>query len=239
MTRPHRDPASRIAWVAVVAALPFFGPLIYLLFGEVNIGRRRTARMKAVLVGMPKLASVSPGQEENAAAAVPERYRHLFRTGQSISGFNAIGGNSARLMADSNATIDSMVADIDAATDHVHLLFYIWLPDNNGCKMVEALKRAAARGVKCRAMADDLGSRKMIRSQHWIDMRKAGVHVAAALPIGNPLFRPLRGRIDLRNHRKILVIDGRITYCGSQNCADPRVSGQSEICTVGRCRDAV
>jgi len=70
-------------------------------------------------------------------------------------------------------------------------------------------------------MADDLGSRIMIHSEHWKAMRDAGVHVAVALPIGNPLLRPFKGRIDLRNHRKIVVIDGRTTYCGSQNCADP------------------
>lgn len=221
MTRPHREPASRIAWVAVIAALPFVGMLIYILFGETNIGRRRIGRMKQVIQRMPAMAAVSPGDADHARAEVPQRYEHLFRTGQSINGFEVIGGNSAHLMADSNATIDSMVSDMDAATDHVHLLFYIWLPDNNGLKMVEALKRAAGRGVKCRAMADDLGSRTMIRSQHWKAMQQAGVHLARALPIGNPLLRPLRGRIDLRNHRKILVIDGRVTYCGSQNCADP------------------
>jgi cardiolipin synthase len=70
-------------------------------------------------------------------------------------------------------------------------------------------------------MADDLGSRTMIKSEHWQAMQDAGVHVAVVLPIGNPLLRPFRGRIDLRCHRKIVVIDGRITYCGSQNCADP------------------
>ncbi len=70
-------------------------------------------------------------------------------------------------------------------------------------------------------MADGLGSRIMIESPHWKAMQSAGVQVATALPIGNPLLRPLRGRIDLRNHRKILVVDNRITYCGSQNCADP------------------
>jgi cardiolipin synthase len=113
-----------------------------------------------------------------------------------------------------------MVNDIDAARQHVHLLFYIWLADNNGCKVVEALKRAAGRGVRCRAMADSLGSRAMIESAHWQDMQASGVHVAVGLPIGNPLLRPFRGRIDLRNHRKIVVIDDRITYCGSQNCAD-------------------
>jgi cardiolipin synthase len=125
------------------------------------------------------------------------------------------------LLPDSNATIASMVADIDAAQDHVHLTAYIWLPDNNGLKLVEALKRAAARKVICRTMADGLGSRSMIASEHWKAMQEAGVQVATALAIGNPLLRPLRGRIDLRNHRKILVIDNRITYCGSQNCADP------------------
>ena len=124
-------------------------------------------------------------------------------------------------MDDSNATISSMVADIDGAKDFVHLLFYIWLPDNNGCKIVKALKRAVERGVTCRAMVDDMGSRTIIGSEHWASMQKAGVQLARALPIGNPLLRPLKGRIDLRNHRKIVVIDNLITYCGSQNCADP------------------
>ncbi len=87
--------------------------------------------------------------------------------------------------------------------------------------MVEALKRAAARKVACRAIADGLGSRTMISSEHWKAMKEAGVHIATALPIGHPLLRWLRGRIDLRNHRKIVVIDNQITYCGSQNCADP------------------
>jgi cardiolipin synthase len=221
LLRPHREPASRIAWIVVILAVPVLGIVTYILFGEVNIGRRRVARMRDVLAQMPDIPAAAPGDSVNLVANVPERYAHLFRVGSSISGFGPVGGNAARLLADSNTAIDTMVEDIDAAVDHVHLLFYIWLPDGNGCKVVEALKRAAGRGVKCRAMADDLGSRTMIRSAHWKAMRDAGVHVAAALPIGNPLLRPLRGRIDLRNHRKIVVIDGRITYCGSQNCADP------------------
>ena len=221
MLRPNRQPASRIAWIVVIATLPVIGILAYILFGEVNIGRRRVARLRKVIDEMPGIAPVAPGDEKNLEAKIPQRYEQLFRVGQSINGFQPLGGNSALLMKDSNAAIDAMAADIDAALDHVNLTFYIWLPDNNGCKIVEALKRAAARGVTCRAMADDLGSRTMIKSEHWKAMREAGVHVAAALPIGNPLLRPFKGRIDLRNHRKIVVIDGYITYCGSQNCADP------------------
>lgn len=222
LLRPHRDPASRIAWIVVIVALPVLGILAYLLLGEVRIGRRRVERMRAVLARLPKVADATGADAPSLRPQVPDRYAHLFRVGCSISGFEPSGGNSGRLLADSDATIDAIVADIDAARDHVHLLFYIWLPDNNGVRVADALKRAAARGVTCRAMADDLGSRLMIRSDHWRTMRAGGVRLASALPIGNPLLRALAGRIDLRNHRKIVVIDDRITYCGSQNCADPQ-----------------
>ena len=219
--RPHRDPASRIAWVVVIAVVPVLGVLLYLLLGETSIGRHHVARAREVLASMPPPASPSPDDEVRLRPEFPERCAPLFRLGETINGFAPVGGNTARLTADSNAGIDDMVADMDAATDHIHLIFYIWLTDNNGLKVVEALKRAAARGVACRAMADGLGSRDMIRSKTWKEMSEAGVHVAVALPIGNPLFHAFRGRIDLRNHRKIVVIDDRITYCGSQNCADP------------------
>jgi len=219
--RPHREPASRVAWVAVIASLPGIGILIYLLLGETSIGRKRKARTCAVLASLPPAVPPSFEDDPRRHPDYPRRYAPLFRLGESVNGFEPVGGNTAQLLADSKAGIDAMVADMDAAVDHIHVLFYIWLEDNNGLKVVEALKRAAARGVACRAMADGLGSRAMIRSKHWKQMREAGVRVGVALPIGNPLLRVLRGRIDLRNHRKIVVIDDWITYCGSQNCADP------------------
>ncbi|RLA46499.1 MAG: cardiolipin synthase [Gammaproteobacteria bacterium] len=221
LLRPHREPASRIAWVVVIIVLPVLGLLAYLLLGETNIGRRRVAQMREVISRLPDIAASAGWDAPNLQTDVPECHAHLFQISKTVNGFDAIGGNRALLMADSNAAITSMVADIDAARDHVHLMFYIWLPDNNGCKVVDALKRAANRGVTCRAMADGLGSRTIIDSPHWPAMREAGVRLAVALPIGNPLLRPLKGRIDLRNHRKIIVIDNLITYCGSQNCADP------------------
>src|SRR6059058_5173126 len=219
--RPHREPASRVAWIVVMIVLPVIGILIYILFGETSIGRRRVSRLYAVLAVMPDLTKAPGMDSPYLQPKIPETYAHLFRLGYSVNGFEPVGGNCATLLPDSNATIESMVADIDASQDHVHLTFYIWLPDNNGLKVVEALKRAVARKVICRAMVDGLGSHIMIESPHWKAMQAAGVQLATALPIGNPLLRPLRGRIDLRNHRKILVIDNRITYCGSQNCADP------------------
>src|SRR5262245_7493286 len=219
--RPHREPASRIAWIVMIIALPVVGMVLYLFLGETNIGRPRMRRIREVLATIPDVAGARGSDPPALQSQIPERYAHLFRVGHSVNGFEPLGCNRGRLLADSNASIDSLVADIDAARDHVHLIFYIWLPDNNGLKVVEALKRAAARKVACRVMADGLGSRIMIDSEHWKAMRDADVGAAIALPIGNLLLRPLLGRIDLRNHRKIVVIDNWITYCGSQNCADP------------------
>lgn len=215
LLRPHRDPASRIAWILFIMALPYVGALVYLMLGEV--------RPTGVLVDRG-----GPDREQRPAAGaaaesvdIPEHASPGFSIGMSIGGFAPVGGNTGRLLDDSNSTINAMVADIDAAQEHVHLLFYIWLPDNNGRKMVEAMARAAQRGVICRVIVDDLGSRDFIRSEHWSTMKRAGVQLACAQAIGNILVRILKGRVDVRNHRKIVVIDNRITYCGSQNCADP------------------
>lgn len=221
LLRPHRDPASRMAWIVVILALPLMGMLAYLLLGETNIGRKRAAGRQAVIANMPTIDEIPGWSDKHIAPELHERHASLFRVGTSISGFAPVGGNQAQLMADSNVAIDTMVADIDSAADHVHLLFYIWMPDKNGSKMAEALKRAVARGVTCRAMVDDLGSRILIQSDLWKEMEAAGIKLCRVLEVGRPLLQVLQGRIDLRNHRKILVIDNKITYCGSQNCADP------------------
>ncbi|MBR0651251.1 cardiolipin synthase [Roseomonas terrae] len=216
-----RDPMSRAAWVLALLLLPGLGVIAYLLVGEPWLARRLRRRSAAVL---ELLASRTRAGCEAAAAprdAIPERFRAAFRLCEALARCPTAGGNTARLAADSNAAIDAMVAAIDAATDTVHLSFYIWLADTNGLKVVDALCRAAPRGVTCRVIADGIGSRPLVRSAHWRRMRDAGVHLQSALPVARGPLVFLGTRADLRNHRKIVVIDNRITFCGSQNCADP------------------
>ncbi len=221
LLRAHRDPASRLAWIVVILAIPVVGVIAYILLGETNIGRGRVARLKRIMASLPCPEALAGWDAVTPGGETPDRYEPLFNVGRSISGYGPVSGNRAELMADSDAAIERMVADIDAARRHVHLVFYIWLPDANGTRMAEALKRAAARGVTCRAMVDDLGSRDLLKSPLWQEMGEAGIRLARALKVGNPLVRSLVGRVDLRDHRKILVIDNAVTYCGSQNCADP------------------
>lgn len=223
MLRPYREPSSRVAWMLVVASLPLLGILLYFMFGETNIGFKRAEHMRHIQTALFENPHLS-GIRESFSVEIPNRYHPLFRNAQSINGFMPVSGNQSELMRDSEATIEHLVSDINQAQKHVHLLFYIWLTDASGLKVLNALIDAAQRGVVCRVLVDALGSRSLIKSKYWSTLKNAGVHTACALPIGNPLIRMLFGRIDLRNHRKIMVIDNAITYCGSQNCADAAFS---------------
>jgi cardiolipin synthase len=213
--RPNREPASRLAWVIIILVAPLVGALAYLLVGETRLRRRRLGTEIDSRLPRPPWDKASEKTLQKSDHYAP------FAFARTINGLGPTGGNLAALAADSDSAIDAMVADIDAAKTSVHLTTYIWLDDNNGRKMKSALVRAARRGVPVRILADALGSRQFINSSHWTELVDSGADARVALPVGNPLWTALRGRVDLRNHRKSLVIDNQIAWCGSQNLADP------------------
>ncbi|MBS0481210.1 MAG: cardiolipin synthase [Proteobacteria bacterium] len=216
MLRPLREPASRIAWVITILVVPGIGILAYLLLGEARISARRRARFAAIEARLPR-----PDGDPEAARLVGDGpYAAPFARGRSVNGLPPTLYNRARLAADSDAAINEMIADVDAATETVHVCFYIWLADHNGLKFKDALIRAARRGVQVRALADALGSRSFHRSPNWQELLDGGVQARIALPVGGLIWTLIRGRVDLRNHRKVVVVDNRIAWCGSQNCAD-------------------
>jgi cardiolipin synthase A/B len=137
---------------------------------------------------------------------------------RKLGAFEPFAGNALEFLRDYGGSIDRLVEDIDSAKKHVHLLTYIYLQDRTGRKIAEALKRAAKRGVDCRVLLDAVGSRLALE-RLGPELRAAGVEVRSMLPVG--LFRRNAARFDLRNHRKVIVIDGRVGYIGSQNIADP------------------
>ncbi|MDX2412009.1 MAG: cardiolipin synthase [Woeseiaceae bacterium] len=221
LLRDDLTPPGRLAWFVIILVLPYFGSVVYFLFGENSLGRSAIRRHNAVFDEIRVKASSFMANATNTEQLIEPVYRPAFNYIGSIKGFYPTKGNTAELMADGDTTRARLVADIDAATDHVHVLYYIWLTDHTGTDVAEALIRAAGRGVTCRAMADGLGSRALIHSDLWRRMKGAGVQLAVALPFRNAIFTMLTSRIDLRNHRKITVIDSAITYCGSRNSADP------------------
>lgn len=221
LLRDDLSPTARLAWFIVLNVLPYFGIAAYFLFGEIDIDNRAVKFHDEIFAEIEDKAAYFMGQEATVNKAIEAIYRPGFRYAGSINGFHTVEGNKAQLMIDADETKARMIADIDAATDHVHVLYYIWLNDHTGRALGEALIRAVKRGVTCRAMADGLGSRAIIKSQIWQEMKSSGVELAVALSFRNILRTILFSRLDLRNHRKITVIDANITYCGSQNSADP------------------
>src|SRR5262249_43100295 len=125
-----------------------------------------------------------------------------------------LGGNAVELLTDYDGTIARLVQDIDQATDHAHLEFYIFADDRATAPVIAALGRAAGRGVRCRVLADAIGSRPALRPLRPKLMSR-GVAVHEMLPVRLVPWK--KARLDLRNHRKIAVLDGRVGYTGSQN----------------------
>jgi cardiolipin synthase len=215
--RPHREPASRLAWAVIIVVAPIVGLIAYLLLGETRISNARRKKGREIDSRLPR-----PGSGAAKAQALTDStYGAPFALARSMDCLGPTPGNAATLAADSNAAISAMVDDIDRAERNVHLCAYIWLADHNGLRVKDALIRAAKRGTDVRVLADALGSRRFIRSKHWRELSDSGVQVRVALPVGNLLMTVTRGRVDLRNHRKSMIVDNRIAWCGSQNLADP------------------
>ena len=207
-----REPYARTAWLFVLIALPGLGVALYFLFGERWISSNFHSRARQ---SYEDLLPYAPQLAEGI-----ETMGNPFRTFEAASRWPVSTGNTAIVASGSDAAIAMIVADIDAAAQSVHLSVYIWLSDHNGTLMVDAICRAARRGIPCRVVADAMGSRPMIRSPHWRAMSNAGAVLCASLAAPFGMGFLAGHRIDLRNHRKIVVIDGSVTYCGSQNLAD-------------------
>lgn len=207
-----------MAWLALVMFQPFIGGGLYACFGRQLLGRRRVrAAARAIeLVETPqRLAMLAP------AIAPPDSidatHRDLFALASAVSRTRPLAGNMGEI-CDNTQFIERLVEDIDAATHHVHLLTYIYHDDPTGRRVADALVRAAARGVACRVLADGSGSADFFGTLGR-SMRASGVEVRDALP--SRFFRRTLAHIDVRNHRKLAIIDGRTAYTGSQNiCQD-------------------
>ena len=231
----RRPVGVSLAWLFVILVFPFAGAAIYLLIGELRIGRRRTERARelevpyALWIGELSEAFAVDWSAHSEAAAL------LARLAQSATRVPALPGNELELIADWREAFVALIRDIDAATQTCHLEFYIWEPGGDADAVAEALIRASRRGVLCRVLLDAVGSGNFLRSKLASRMRAEGVRLESALAGG--LFHMLVTRFDLRMHRKIVVIDSEIGYTGSMNLVDPRLFKQG--LRIGQWVDAI
>ena len=212
----NRTPAAARTWLLLIFLLHWPGLLLYMLIGRIYLPKRRI-RLQQMASKRIRAARFAMG-DSRGAVACPANVAKIAALAKRLGDFDVVGGNRFEFLSDYAGSLDVLFADIGAAQRHVHLLYYIWADDAVGERFADACIDAAKRGVACRVLMDAVGSKRALR-RLAPRMRAAGVEVTQTLPVD--LFRRGGARIDLRNHRKIAVIDGRIGYTGSQNLATP------------------
>ncbi|MGE6341129.1 cardiolipin synthase [Psychrobacter immobilis] len=222
----QRNIGVSIAWVAVLYTLPVFGFIAYILLGEPMIGRRYRERVDQASILMNDMARREHLIFDKGQDLLPTNYRGVSQIGTRWTGFGVFPNHQMQLLNDPASIFQRLIEDIHAAQRIVLMEFYIVYPKGQVLEVIEALSVAAQRGVECHILADSVGSFSFINSSVHRKLEKAGVYVHQSLPVG--LFKTLFKRSDLRNHRKMVVIDEHIGYIGSFNLVDPRFFKQNK-----------
>ena len=208
------------AWMTIVLAVPYLGALLYLLIGEHRLGERRTRRARGVIEQSGPWRNTLCQRADRESVNIPASYQALDLQARKIIGYPSLPGNRLTLLHDYQSIFRNLINDIKAAHTSCFLEFYIWEAGGLADDLLEAVLDAHGRGVQFRILLDAVGSKNFLKGKPARRLREAGIKVTEALHV-NPL-KMLFQRADIRNHRKIAVIDNRIAYTGSQNLVDPR-----------------
>lgn len=212
-----RRPQTAMAWLILIVFAPFLGLIAFLFFGSARIGHQRHRELTAaneVIARETRILTAEP------PADAPDYVASTVRLNQRLASMPLTADNHVTLLPDYRESIEEMIAAVDVAERHVHVEFYIMALDEMTTPFFDALDRATARGVKVRLLFDHLGTRGIAG---YRDLKKR----LAASDIEWHLMMPLqpwRGRFrrpDLRNHRKLLVVDDTIGFTGSLNLTHP------------------
>ena len=210
-----------LAWMLVILFLPIAGIVLYWLFGSQKLSRKRQrmgARIRDHYLKTYRLTddAVDPHDIETSP-----HFNDLARAVETMTGFAPVSGNKIELIDDDEAIFDAMVRDIESAETSVFAEFYIVDPQGMVLPVLKALEDAALRGVDVKLLADAFGSRPYLKSEWPKRLERAGVDIATSLGVN--VIKMISKRTDMRNHRKILVVDQKIGYIGSCNLTDPKL----------------
>ncbi|EGD60660.1 cardiolipin synthetase [Novosphingobium nitrogenifigens DSM 19370] len=211
---------SALAWIVILIAMPIAGPVLYVLFGDPTLGGRRLHLGQRIRRYYENAYAIA-GADGPGLSTIPPPFDALARSIARDSGFPVLSHNRHTILTDAGTILNSMIRDIDAAQSDCCLEFYIIDPSGRVEAVLEAVLRAAARGVSCKILADDYGSKAFFRSPWPARLKTAGVGVLRSLPVA--LVKSFSKRSDLRNHRKQLICDRTVAYTGSFNLVDPRL----------------
>ena len=239
----QRNTGAAFAWLIILFVFPLFGVGAYLLVGEPRLGMARAKRVEQMNVFYRKFAERHFHDEDlDTRNKMRRRYQGIANVAASVTGLAASNNNAMRLLTQTDEIVDAMLADIQAARQTCALAFYIIEPQGRIQTLLAAVRDAAKRGVECTILADAVGSSAFFGSEWEGSLKDAGVRIVPALPVG--VLKTFFSRSDLRNHRKILIVDNLIAYTGSFNLVDPRYFKQGAgvgewVDVMMRCRGTV
>ncbi|UCG34368.1 MAG: cardiolipin synthase [Phycisphaerales bacterium] len=213
----RRHQSSKLAWLMILVLVPLLGLLFYMLFGRLRPALRMRARREANEVFEERiLAAGERGQGLDPLNSLPPALHAVASITRRTSGAALTEGNSVDILSRGFSKFAALRAAIEQATQYVHMEYYIIRDDNTGRSIRDALIEARSRGVEVRLLIDGAGCFYLPDS--WLrPLREAGARVATFLPIRFPF---LTSRRDFRNHRKLVVIDGREAFLGGMNIGD-------------------
>jgi len=213
----NRNPVKSLAWVTVLLVVPVVGLVLYIVFGR-NIQNKRiiSRRNRRKLRRLGAGGGTDPSKIEDAGAVMPQ-----INLAYALCGSHYYEGNDVGIFDNGQEKFDALLADIAAARSYINMQYYIIVNDNIGIRVMEALMERARAGVKVRLIYDHVGSFKL-SNRYLRRLKEAG---GEAYPFFKVVFPPFGTRINWRNHRKIVVIDGKVGYIGGMNVADRYVDG--------------
>ncbi|MGZ5405409.1 MAG: phospholipase D-like domain-containing protein, partial [Nocardioides sp.] len=221
-----RLPTAAMAWLLAVFFIPVIGVLLFLLIGNPKLPEKRQLKqreMDAVIARESRTLTAPSAPQEWPVWLEP-----VVTLTQTLTQMPLVGGNSALLLDDYEGSLAAMATEIDAATSYVHVEFYIFSLDATTAPFFESLEAAVRRGVTVRVLLDHWASSHCAGYKETLDrLETIGVEWRLMLPV-----QPLKGkyqRLDLRNHRKLLVVDGRVAFVGSQNLIDRSYNKKKNI----------
>jgi cardiolipin synthase len=219
----NRKPGSATAWLMLIAGLPIGGALLFFLIGSPKLSRRRREQQRradALIAERVEEARAHPELQDLFDPEVPARYLTFVQLNSALGGMPACSRNDVRLIADYSEAVRRMIAAVDEATSFVHVEFYILALDAFTEPFFAAMERAVRRGVNVRLLADYMGSRWIRGRERMMErLHASGIDWHWVLPV-RPLYNAWN-RPDLRNHRKIVVVDGHTAFTGSMNMIAP------------------
>ncbi len=215
----NRNPIKTITWIMVLIFLPIIGFVIYIIFGQDYTKRRFMSKR------MYSKIKTRPLAEINSAELVhyPSKYIDLVKLLRNSNQAHMLYGSSVEFYITGKDKFDALFRDIDKATKHIHIEYYVWDDDVIGNILKDLLIKKSAEGVKIRIIVDAVGSWR-VKNSFYEQMRSAGIEVEEFMKVTFPMFT---SHVNYRNHRKIVVIDGRVGYIGGMNIADRYVNGPS------------